>query len=194
MSSGTTDNEIISRVQRGEQQLYAELVKRYQNFAFTLALKYAPAREDAEEITQDAFVKAYKALPEFRGESKFSTWLYSIVHSTSLSFLRKKKLDVRSLDNEHFFEMADNRSGGTGVVVAEQKSKIEMVNRAIELLSPDDAKVITLFYRAEQSLEEIAAILNMETNTVKVKLHRARQRLKEKMEKYFSQDIKDLSY
>ncbi len=192
--SGTTDNEIITRVLKGEHQLYAMLVQRYQNFVFTIALKYTPLREDAEEIAQDVFVKAYKALAQFKGESKFSTWLYSIVNSTSITFLRKKKLDIHSLDNEYVFEMADNQAAGTQVVSAEHKSKIEMVSRAIELLSPDDARIISLFYKAEQSLEEIAHILNIEANTVKVKLHRARGRLKEKMEKYFTQDVKDLSY
>ena len=194
MDARTTDNEIITRVLRGEHQLYAGLVTRYQNFVFTLALRYTPVREDAEEIAQDVFVKAYKALKDFRGESKFSTWLYSIVNSTAITFLRKKKLDVSSLDNEHVFEQADSKDSGTSANQVEVKSKVEMVTKAIQLLSPDDAKLITLFYKAEQSLEEIANILGMETNTVKVKLHRARTRLKEKMEKYFTQEVRDLCY
>lgn len=194
MDARTTDNEIITRVLRGEHQLYADLVKRYQNFVFTLALRYTPVREDAEEIAQDVFVKAYKALKDFRGESKFSTWLYSIVNSTSITFLRKKKLDTQSLDNEHVMEAADNKDSGMNANQVEVKSKVEMVTKAIQLLSPDDAKLITLFYKAEQSLEEISKILGMETNTVKVKLHRARTRLKEKMEKYFTQEVRDLSY
>ena len=194
MDARTTDNEIITRVLRGEHQLYSELVTRYQNFVFTLALRYTPQREDAEEIAQDVFVKAYKALKDFRGESKFSTWLYSIVNSTSITFLRKKKLDISSLDNENVFEHADSRESGMSANQVEVKSKVEMVTRAIQLLSADDARLITLFYKAEQSLEEIAKILDMETNTVKVKLHRARTRLKEKMEKYFTQEVRDLSY
>jgi RNA polymerase sigma factor (sigma-70 family) len=192
MDAGTTDSELISRVLRGEHQLYAELVKRYQNFVFTIALRYTPVREDAEEIAQDTFVKAYKALKDFRGDSKFSTWLYSIVNSTSITFLRKKKLDTHSLDHEHVFETADSQASDQRANQVEQKSKVAMVAKAIELLSPDDARIITLFYKAEQSLEEIAEILDMETNTVKVKLHRARQRLKEKMEKYFAQDVRDM--
>lgn len=192
MDTGTTDSEIITRVLRGEHQLYSELVKRYQNFVFTIALRYTPVREDAEEIAQDAFVKAYRALKDFRGDSKFSTWLYSIVNSTSITFLRKKKLDTQSLDNEHVFEVADNQVADSRANQIEQKSKVAMVTKAIELLSADDAKIITLFYKAEQSLDEIARILDMETNTVKVKLHRARQRLKEKMEKHFSQEVRDI--
>ncbi|MBO9572789.1 MAG: sigma-70 family RNA polymerase sigma factor, partial [Chitinophagaceae bacterium] len=148
MHSGTTDSEIITRVLHGEHQLYAELVRRYQGFVFTIALKYTPSREDAEEIAQDVFVKAYKALVDFRGESKFTTWLYSIVNSTSITFLRKKKLDIHSLDNEHVFEMADNQASGHNAMGVEQKSKVAMVSKAIDLLSPDDAKIITLFYKA----------------------------------------------
>src|SRR5688572_33008798 len=101
MNTGPNDNEIISRVLQGEQAPYAELVKRYQNFVFTIALRYTPNREDAEEIAQDVFVKAYRSLADFRGESKFSTWLYTIVTTTCITFLRKKKLPIHSLDNEH---------------------------------------------------------------------------------------------
>ena len=194
MDARATDNDIITRVLHGEHQLYSDLVSRYQNFVFTLALRYTPVREDAEEIAQDVFVKAYKALKDFRGESKFSTWLYSIVNSTSITFLRKKKLDISSLDNEHVFEQAESKDSGMSANQVEVKSKVDMVTKAIQMLSPDDAKLITLFYKAEQSLEEIARILNMESNTVKVKLHRARTRLKEKMEKHFKQELKDLSY
>src|SRR5690349_23026416 len=191
MDARTTDNEIITRVLRGEHQVYSDLVTRYQNFVFTLALRYTPGREDAEEIAQDVFIKAYKALKDFRGDSKFSTWLYSIVNSTAITFLRKKKLDVRSLDHEHVYEQAESKDSGTSANQVEVKSKVEMVSKAIQLLSPDDAKLITLFYKAEQSLDEIAQIMNMEANTVKVKLHRARTRLKEKMEKCFTQEVRD---
>lgn len=194
MDARTTDNEIITRVLGGEHQQYADLVTRYQNFVFTLALRYTPVREDAEEIAQDVFVKAFKALKDFRGESKFSTWLYSIVNATAITFLRKKRLEVSSLDHEHVFQQAENKDSGATANLVEVKSKVEMVTKAIQLLAPDDAKLITLFYKAEQSLEEIAQIMKMETNTVKVKLHRARGRLKEKMEKYFIQEVKDLSY
>lgn len=88
--------------------------------------------------------------------------------------------------------MAENRDSGFNANLVEQKSKLNMVNKAIAMLNPDDAEVITLFYKAEQSLEEIAGILGLETNTAKVRLHRARTRLKEKMETYFAMEVKDL--
>jgi len=193
MYTGPNDNEIISRVLRGEQALYAELVKRHQNFVFTIALRYTPSREDAEEIAQDVFVKAYKSLSDFRGESKFSTWLYTITSTTCISFLRKKRLETNSLDDERVMEAADSLDSGMSANQVEQKSKVKMVNEAIKLLNPDDGKLITLFYKGEQSLEEIGQILGIESNTVKVKLHRARQRLKEKMERYFSQEVRDIA-
>ena len=192
MSTGLGDNEIISRVLKGEQNAYAELVNRYQAYVFTLVFRMIKTREDAEEVAQDVFIKAYRSLADFRGESKFSTWLYTIARTTSITFLRKKKLDVHSLDNEKVFEVADSKDSGFRANLVEQKSRVNMVNEAIAMLSPDDAEIITLFYKAEQNLEEIARILRLEANTVKVRLHRARTRLKDKMEKNFSEEVKNI--
>jgi RNA polymerase sigma-70 factor (ECF subfamily) len=192
MPTGLGDNEIISRVLRGEQSAFAELVTRYQSYVFTLTLRMIKSREDAEEVAQDVFIKAYRSLADFRGEAKFSTWLYTITNTTCITFLRKKKPDVRSLDNEKIFEMAENHDAGFSASLVEQKSRVNMVNEAIALLNPDDAVVITLFYKSEQNLEEIGKILGLEPNTVKVRLHRARARLREKMEKNFSEEVKNI--
>lgn len=192
MTTGLNDNEIISKVLSGDHQAYAGLVDKYQNYVFTLALGMVKTREDAEEVAQDVFIKAYKYLADFRGASKFSTWLYTIVNNTGISFLRKKKLDIHSLDNEHVFEKADNQDSGMAANTVEQKSKLAMVNRAIAMLGPDDAQIITLFYKAEQSLEETAQVLGIEVNAAKVRLHRARARLKEKMETYFTEEVRNL--
>jgi RNA polymerase sigma-70 factor (ECF subfamily) len=143
-------------------------------------------------VAQDVFVKAFRSLADFKGASKFSTWLYTITTTSCLSFLRKKKVDMHSLDNEKVFAVADNLDGGMSANQIEQKSKVNMVNEAIKLLSPDDAQVITLFYKGEQTLEEIAAIMGKEPNAVKVQLHRARTRLKEKMQKHFSAEVRDI--
>ena len=192
MHTGLTDTEIISRVLRGEQQVFAQLVERYQSYVFTLALRMIESREDAEEVSQDIFVKAYRSLADFRGDSKFSTWLYTIVRTSCITFLRKKKLDTTSIDNEKTFIQVENQESGFKANLIEQKSRHAMVNKAIQMLSPDDAQIITLFYKSEQSLDEMGIILGLEPNTVKVKLHRARQRLREKMEKYFSHEVREL--
>ncbi|HMU45868.1 MAG TPA: RNA polymerase sigma factor [Chitinophagaceae bacterium] len=193
MSTGLNDNEIISKVLAGDHQAYEGLVNRYRNYVFTLTLRMIKSREDAEEVAQDVFIKAYKYLADFRGTAKFSTWLYTIVNNTCISFLRKKKPDIHSLDNERVFEVADSVESGMGANQVEQKSRIAMVNKAISLLGPDDAEIITLFYKAEQSLDEIAQVLGLEVNTAKVRLHRARVRLKEKMETHFAEEVKDLN-
>ena len=193
MLTGLSDNEIISKVLTGDYQAYAGLVNRYQNYVFTLSLRIVKNREDAEEVAQDVFIKAYKYLADFRGASRFTTWLYTIVNNTCISFLRKKKLDIHSLDNEKVFDLAENQDSGMSANLVEQKSKLGMVNKAIGLLNPDDAKIITLFYKAEQSLEETAQVLGIEVNAAKVRLHRARTRLKEKMETYFAEEVKNLN-
>jgi RNA polymerase sigma factor (sigma-70 family) len=192
MQAELTDTDIIEMVLQGNQAAYSTLVARYQSFVFTIVLRYVKAREDAEEVAQDVFVKAYRSLADFKGASKFSTWLYTITTTSCITFLRKKKLEVHSLDNEKVAAAADNIDGGMSANQVEQKSKITMVNKAIALLSPDDAQIITLFYKGEQSLEEIAQTLGKEVNTVKVQLHRARTRLKEKMQKHFSHEVKDI--
>jgi RNA polymerase sigma-70 factor (ECF subfamily) len=192
MDSRLSDIEIINKVLTGDINAFADLVKKYQNYVFTLALRFTHHREDAEEVAQDIFVKAYRSLADFRGTAKFSTWLYTIVYSTSITFLRKKKMDTTSIDDENTFIQLENKDGGFKANMVEQKSKMNMLNQAIAMLSEDDAYLITLFYKAEQSLDEIGNILGAEPNTVKVRLHRARTRLKEKMEKHLKLEYKEL--
>lgn len=191
MQAAPSDKEILTRVLQGEQRAYEVLVTRYQSFVFSVALRYTKNREDAEELAQNAFIKAYRFLNDYRGDAKFSTWLYTIVSSLCLTFLRKKKLPVHSIDQDGMFELADSVDSGLRANIVEEKSKIKLVNDAIALLNPDDAKVLTLFYKGDQSLEEIGLIMGIEPNNAKVKLHRARQRLKEKMQQYFAVEVEE---
>ena len=190
--TGQPDEEIIKRILKGNQSDFALLVERYQNYVFTLVLRLATNREDAEEIAQDVFVKAYRSLADFRGDSKFSTWLFTIARTTCLSFLRKKKLDTQSLDNERTGIQVENQESDFRANLVEQKSRHAMLNQAIAMLSPDDAQVLNLFYKGDQTLEEIGKIMRLDPNTVKVKLYRARHRLKDKMEKYFSHEVREI--
>jgi len=192
MQSKLSDIELIEQSLAGNQSAYADLVKRHQRFVFTLALRFAKGREDAEEIAQDCFIKAYRSLASFQGQSKFSTWLYSIVYTTAMTFLRKKRVATDSIDDENTFIQVESRESGYDTNNIENKSRSFYLNQAIAQLLPDDATIITLFYKGEQSLEEIAQALGMETNTVKVKLFRARQRLKEKLEQNLKQEVKEL--
>jgi RNA polymerase sigma-70 factor (ECF subfamily) len=192
MQENKSDIELISQVLEGDKQAYAQLIKRHQRFVFTLALRFSKSREDAEEIAQDCFIKAYRALHTFKQTSKFSTWLYRIVYTTSMTFLRKKRLDTQSIDDESSIIQLEGRISELSSSEVEHKSKMVFVNLAISRLLPDDAAIITLFYQGEQSLEEIGQTLGMEANTVKVKLHRARHRLKEKIENILHQEVREL--
>jgi len=192
MQSKLSDLELIQETLGGNQAAYTELVKRHQRFVFTLALRFAKSREDAEEIAQDCFIKAFRSLASFQGQSKFSTWLYSIVYTTAMTFLRKKRLDTDSIDDENTYIQVENQTSAFDVNNAENRSRSFYLNQAIGQLLPDDAAIITLFYKGEQSLEEIGQTMGMEANTVKVKLFRARQRLKEKLERNLKQEAKEL--
>ncbi|MBS1523579.1 MAG: sigma-70 family RNA polymerase sigma factor [Bacteroidetes bacterium] len=192
MQSKLSDIELIEQTLTGNQAAYADLVKRHQRFVFTLALRFAKNREDAEEIAQDCFIKAYRSLSAFQRQSKFSTWLYSIVYTTAMTFLRKKRVDTDSIDDENTYIQLENSSSSHDVNSAENKSRSYYLNQAITQLMPDDAAIITLFYMGEQSLDEISKTLGIEANTVKVKLFRARQRLKEKLEHNLKHEVKEL--
>lgn len=192
MQSKLSDIDLIEQTLAGNQSAYAELVRRHQRFVFTLALRFAKKREDAEEIAQDCFVKAYRSLASFHGQSKFTTWLYSIVYTTAMTFLRKKRPDTASIDDENVHIQIENNAIGGDVNDVEYKSRSFYLNQAIEQLLPDDGAIITLFYKGGQSLEEIGRAMGMEANTVKVKLFRARQRLKEKLERNLKDEVKEL--
>ncbi|WP_299356323.1 RNA polymerase sigma factor [Mucilaginibacter sp.] len=192
MQSKLSDIELIKLSLKGNQSAYADLVRLHQRFVFTLAMRFTKSREDAEEVAQDCFVKAFRSLESFKQESKFSTWLYSIVYTTAMTSLRKKRLDTSSIDDEETYIQIENVSSGYDTDNIENKSRSFYLNQAIEQLTPDDATIITLFYKGEQSLEEIAQALGIEANSVKVKLFRARQRLKERLEHNLKNEVKEL--
>jgi RNA polymerase sigma-70 factor (ECF subfamily) len=135
-------------------------------------------REDAREIAQDAFLRAFRYLPDFRREAKFSTWFYKIIYSTALNFLRKNSPETLSLDDESrpVVWAAVNHQNAANMMETEDRNTA--IQRAIGQLSPDDAGIITLFYFYENSLEEICQIMGLTMTNAKTKLCRARQRLK----------------
>ncbi|MDQ1140921.1 RNA polymerase sigma factor [Pedobacter agri] len=192
MEQKFTDLMLIQNVLNGDSGQYALLVKRHQRFVFTLALRFAKNREDAEEIAQDCFIKAYKALGTFKQTAKFSTWLYTITYTTAMTFLRRKRLETSSINDEETFLQLENHTSSFNANGYESQDSHKYLNQAIQMLIPDDATIITLFYQGEQSLEEIGEMLNVEPNTIKVKLHRARHRLKEKLQYLLQDEVKEL--
>lgn len=191
MRNKRTDIELIDDVLSGDQSVYSELVKIHQSYVFSLAMRFTRKREDAEEVAQDTFVKAYRSLAQYKKESKFSTWLYTITYHTAMTHLRKKRPTTSSLDDDENLIQLESQSFDDENS-AEKKSRSFYLNKAIGMLSPDDGVIITLFYKGEQSLEEIAKVMSMETNAVKVKLHRARHKLKIILETLLKDEVKEL--
>lgn len=176
------DEAIIQLVLQGDKKAYAMLIERYQHFVFTLVKRMAENHEDAEEITQDVFVKAYHSLSGYSGGSKFSTWLYTIARNATLSHLRKHKIattsDVELKITDHSTEQALDR-----------KNNKALINAAINQLTPTDAQILTLFYLHEQTIDEIAQVLDMTISNVKVKLYRSRKKLKEILDKNYRNEF-----
>jgi RNA polymerase sigma-70 factor (ECF subfamily) len=170
------DKQYIARVLRGESGAYAFLVKKYKSMAYSLALKLVRNREDAEEIAQDAFVKAYQSLGSFRGSARFSTWLYRIVYNTSISKMRKAGAEEVSLDDS-----AVTEKESPGMIDAyynlKDLERKRFLDIALEKLDQDENFLVTLYYYDDRDLDEISQITGMTRNNVKVKIFRARQKM-----------------
>ena len=170
------DQYYIDATIAGDVQAFAALVDRYKHMVYTLAMKIVKHTEEAEEISQDVFLKVFQVLNTFKGDSKFSTWLYKIAYYRSLDYIKKQKrqLNTSSIDSEIEFHLPSIEGVLDQFEVQERKQAIK---RAIDKLPEADAVVITLHYFEELSLKEIAEVMNMEANTVKVRLFRSRKRL-----------------
>lgn len=191
MAATLSDETLIQQALAGRQSAFAMLVKRYEKYVFTLSLRFVKNREDAHEVAQDCFLRMFRYLADFRGECKFTTWLYKIVYSTSLNHLRKQNPDIRSLDDEmHPVRLKDESIPDVSRSM-ERDDRNAALKRAIHLLSPDDANIITLFYLYEQSLDEICQVMDLTMTNAKTKLHRARQRLKTILDEKFAPELKE---
>lgn len=184
------DESIVRSVLNGDKSSYAILVERYSNYVFTIISRLVANREEAEDIAQEVFVKAYLSLAGFRGKSKFSTWLYSIAHTTGISHLRRRTVDRIFAEEDQIAAYADNKTHETSEQSVNHKTMQQIVEHAISKLDTIDAEIITLFYMAGQTVEEVAAITSMETGTVKVRLFRARQKMKDIIEQKYGAEVK----
>ncbi len=183
---------IIAKVKEGDMAAFNVLIEEHKAMAFTLALKLMKNREDAEEVAQDAFLKAYRSIHQFEGNSKFSTWLYTIVYNTALTRLRKKKLQTTDLDFHQEENLASYSESDKEWHRLQKFERSGYIKEALALLSTEDQVVITLFYLNENSLQEICEITNWELSNVKVRLHRARKRLLKALEQLLDTEVRSL--
>ncbi len=185
------DQIYIEKVLLGDTSSFSFLVESYKDMAYTIALKIVRSPEDAEEVAQDSFVKAFQRLQTFKGNSKFSTWLYTIVYRTAISKIRKKKLEVTDID-EYVIEnhSIDFSFPQLDLLKAEEQKKY--VTLAINSLAELDALLITLFYLNVNTFDEIIEITGLTKTNIKVRLFRARKKLYKELSKILKTELKTI--
>ncbi len=168
--------KIIEQVKQGDLLSFRLLVDKYKTMAYNIAIQIVRNNEDAEEVTQDAFLKAYQSISSFKGESKFSTWFYRVVFNLAVSKTRKKKIETSNIDDIQIADK-DITDSYESYSKLEQAERIHQLKQAINELKEEESLIITLFYLNENSIEEISEITNFSVSNVKVKLFRARKKL-----------------
>jgi RNA polymerase sigma factor (sigma-70 family) len=166
----------INEILNGNQNAFSHLVDKHKDHAFNLALRICGNHEEAEEVAQDAFIKAYKSLPHFKMKSSFATWLYRIVYNTAISLVRARKKVPLSIE-EFPADATDFMGANTNEDEAEEEYKNSLVNFALQKISEEERGLINLYYYEELKTEEIAEITGMSKSNVKIKLFRARQKM-----------------
>ena len=173
---------LIRRVQAGETEAFEDLVRAHEKTVYNLALRMTGDAQDAEDMAQEAFLKAYRSLGDFRGESKFSVWLYRIVSNVCLDFLRRRSrrpsVSLTTEDEEgeeQQWDVPDERLSPERLL--EQKLTREAVQAGLRELPEEQREILLLREIRGLSYEEIGEILSLEPGTVKSRIFRARKRL-----------------
>ncbi len=167
---------IIGKIKTGDFSACRYIVDKYKSFVFNLALRILRNREDAEEVAQDSFINAFKAIDSFKYQSKFSTWLYRITFNNAISRTRQKKFFQEEI-NEEITELNYLSVCADGLENLNRLDRRKILRNAMENLSKEESLLISLYYYEENSMAEVAEIVGLDENLVKVKIHRARKKL-----------------
>jgi RNA polymerase sigma factor (sigma-70 family) len=187
----SAEDRLLQQAIAGERRALEQVVHTYQAMAYTVALRVVGNQQDAEEVVQDAFLKAFGALSQFQRAAKFSTWLYRIVYNTALTRQRSRPA-VASDFSEALprYELA-NQEPGSGERL-EQADRQKYVTLALNRLPADDALVLTLHYLGEKSIAEICAITDKKTSAVKMQLLRGRKQLEHALRTLLPTELQNL--
>jgi RNA polymerase sigma factor (sigma-70 family) len=178
------DEEIVRRVLAGDKRAFGELVDRHKDKAMMLALRMLKNREEAEEALQDAFVRAYHALPRFEWKASFSTWMYRIVYNVCATFLGRRTQAVHVSLNAEEEQTFDVPSEELSPDAAYESGEVRAaVREEIEKMPGIYVSILTLFFVNDQSYEQIVEVTGLPLATVKVRLFRGRLLLKEAVSK-----------
>jgi RNA polymerase sigma-70 factor (ECF subfamily) len=181
---GISDAEYVERLQRGDTEAFAVLVERHQKAIFNLLYRMLGDYDDAAEVSQEAFLSAYRSIKSFRGDSSFSTWLYRI--AVNHANTRRKNLALAQQRASLLESLETNGDGSPDPAAAlEQKEMHERVQTALNALGTDDATIIILRDLQDIPYDRVAAMLGIPVGTVKSRLHRARRALKARLAPYF---------
>ena len=176
------NQELVARFQGGDETAFNELVSRHRQEIFFLALGLVGTREDAEDLAQDAFVRAYESLPKFRGQSSFRTWLYRIALNLCLNEVRKRKVrQLMSLDSSGTTMVSREVKPDEAMEEAERHQRLAA---AVGKLPPKQKRVFALRYFSEMPYAEIAEMLDREVGTVKANYFQAIQKLRAVLKDY----------
>jgi RNA polymerase sigma-70 factor (ECF subfamily) len=170
------DIAYIRQVLAGNSNAFSYIVDRHKDKAYNLAFRICGNHEDAEEIAQDSFLKAYRSLKSFKMKSSFATWLYRIVYNTAISHVRIKKKGVLSLE-DFPADATDFIGNNTSEEEAEKEYMSSVVNFAMQKISEEERGLISLCYYEEMSAEEISDVTGISKSNIKVKLFRDRQKM-----------------
>lgn len=170
------DQHDINLILNGDANAFHMLVDRYKDLVYSLSLRMLKNREEAEEVSQDTFIKVFKSLPRFKGDSKFSTWIYRIAYNTCLDRLKKNKKFYNDVPIDEFTEH-QVRTIDDALENLEAKEREQAIQDCISLLPSEDGFLLTLYYYEEQSLDDISKVMGLTPNNVKVKLFRSRKKL-----------------
>jgi len=185
------DEYYIKQVLEGKTSEFAYLVEKYKDMVFTIAVKISGNREDAEEIAQDVFVKAFKGLAGFKASSKFSTWLYAIGYNQSISFIRKKQLETSSLD--YFGKSLHETYGEEDIQFSNMEDiPAKYTEKALECLDKPDQIILSLYYKNECPIKEISKITGYSDSNIKVRLFRGRKKILAELQRIFKSELVDL--
>jgi RNA polymerase sigma-70 factor (ECF subfamily) len=172
----------LDRLRAGDAPAFEELVMTYQHRVFGVALRMLGNRAEAEEVAQEAFVRAHRAIGEFRGDAKLSTWLYAITSRLCLNRLASGERRLTRQGEAALLRLSD--AGPRPDAALERRELETALGRAIAEL-PEDRRIVVVLRDLEGlSYEEIAQVLELELGTVRSRLHRARADLKEKLERF----------
>jgi len=184
------DQYYIHQIISGNTGAFAVLVDRYKMLVFTLASKMINNREEAEEVAQDTFIKAFNSLGRFKGDSKFSTWLYKIAYNTSLDRLKKNKKEEGVVPIDEFTASFVKTTENAFEALVEQERK-QLIQDCLQQLPGEESFLLTLYYFEDQNLDEIAKIMDITANHVKVKLFRSRKKLAAILKQHLEPEILD---